>query len=395
MSITITSQANTKENEMCCYNNNTKNDCLAQISESFRKYLPPLPLHKIVLSYTFLEFSRIKLTTKEMEEVQKTMTVCEMYRSRKLAKDFALQFPTPPTFPTNLSLVERTIVRKITADLFETMFKPEFIDFEYLHGPNGIFSGTFNEAISKLGTYKIMGSILIHAIPRESAEVLIEHVDNTDKINILDNLLTSTFKSLKEENDAIEVLKLIKKFLENENFDLEQRNDRDDTPLISAVRKHAWIEGLEKKEQFEERYKALKYLIDRGANLEVRDRYMCTPLFLAVENGSLDLTEFLIKEGAELDTYGQETNLRAVNNMPLKILDLFGIRHESLYAVAKKSFYRNGEYIYHGQEARVSEVMNKIKMATPWRKRLSNTEILRILSLVIVAVVGYYIFKKF
>ena len=64
----------------------------------------------------------------------------------------------------------------------------------------------------------------------------------------------------------------------------------------------------------------VKRLIEKGANIEVRDVSKSTPLYNAVDRGNKDVVEFLILKGANVNV-----NCTAVNYTPLhRATALFG-----------------------------------------------------------------------
>jgi len=79
-------------------------------------------------------------------------------------------------------------------------------------------------------------------------------------------------------------------------INIETKDSYDNrTPLIALAEGY----HINNEEDEEEYLKALRILIDAGANLNAQDHSGKTALFLALENSRLKLAEELIKKGAD------------------------------------------------------------------------------------------------
>ena len=45
----------------------------------------------------------------------------------------------------------------------------------------------------------------------------------------------------------------------------------------------------------------VKYLVEKGANLEAQDQFNKTPLYLACYNNNIDIVKYLVEKGANLE----------------------------------------------------------------------------------------------
>ncbi|GHT38146.1 hypothetical protein FACS189427_12040 [Planctomycetales bacterium] len=117
--------------------------------------------------------------------------------------------------------------------------------------------------------------------------------------------------------DAIKIgnLDAVKNCIENNPSVLQQKNDKDLCPLHCAAQS-AFLE-------------VVKYLVEHGADVNVKSQYCQTPLHIAAVFGNLKVVKYLIEYGADVnvkDTYWYLTPLHAaVNNSQLEVVKyLFG-----------------------------------------------------------------------
>ncbi|MFH1447428.1 MAG: ankyrin repeat domain-containing protein [Candidatus Micrarchaeota archaeon] len=104
-------------------------------------------------------------------------------------------------------------------------------------------------------------------------------------------------QSKRQLNKAIEDgdLQRVKELVEKRDAKIEARDEELFYPLHNAVM-YAHL-GPNKRDRLE----IIEYLIDKGADTEVRDRHDWTPVYWAVMKGNIDVLKLLDSKGAHLD----------------------------------------------------------------------------------------------
>jgi hypothetical protein len=88
----------------------------------------------------------------------------------------------------------------------------------------------------------------------------------------------------------------------NAGFDMESRNDRDQTLLICAAHNR--------------QSQVVKMLLEHGANVESRDSDGCTALIWAARSYSLDSIKLLVAAGADIEATDNEGNTPLLASLP-------------------------------------------------------------------------------
>ncbi|MFC2168644.1 ankyrin repeat domain-containing protein [Acidobacteriota bacterium] len=148
------------------------------------------------------------------------------------------------------------------------------------------------------------------AVFRETSIVISDEEENlstspTDAFIIkIDEFLSASVYEEFHEAAKTDQLKTLKKFLSKNKNWLERRDRYERTPLHSAVRYGA--------------FSTAEFLLDKGADIYVKDEHGNTPLHLSSIFGYDDLIDLLIRQGADVD---------ALNNLeqtPLYIASMYG-----------------------------------------------------------------------
>ena len=83
-------------------------------------------------------------------------------------------------------------------------------------------------------------------------------------------------------------------FLVEHGANINERDNKDETPLINACR--SGNEGI------------IKYLVEHGADINKENKWTETPLFISFEEGNDDIVKYLVENGADVnkeDGYGK------------------------------------------------------------------------------------------
>jgi len=129
---------------------------------------------------------------------------------------------------------------------------------------------------------------LIYAIRKGKIEVIKALIKHGADINRKTNFgSTPLITALFEKNDTIV------KYLLNHGVDINERSNDNSTPL------HYAIDLLIRNEN--ESMAVVDFLLEKGANLKIKNKSGDTPLLLAIKTGNIELIERLLREGAILD----------------------------------------------------------------------------------------------
>ena len=106
-------------------------------------------------------------------------------------------------------------------------------------------------------------------------------------------------------------------FLLKCNADVSDINDERCTPLHHAVRNNSW--------EVSDRLKAMKILLENGANVNAKDSELDTPLFSAIYIGNIEIIKLLLEYDVNIDAfdiYGDSALHLAVENRHAEIVEI-------------------------------------------------------------------------
>lgn len=143
-------------------------------------------------------------------------------------------------------------------------------------------------------------------------------MNKKDEKRIANQLSEMLFEddNLPKQDNTVEILSIIDSL---ENIEIKDRDER--TPLINATCHNQKI--------------IVKYLIDKGANLNAQDKLGYSSLHFAAQNGYIEIADMLLKNGASIDL------LDAYGNTPLgKAVFYFNNDPEMIYLLLQKGANR-------------------------------------------------------
>lgn len=109
--------------------------------------------------------------------------------------------------------------------------------------------------------------------------------DDTNAKEVVDMKEDSIYNAIKQ-NDVVLIQRLLKS-----NVDLEQRNAKGETPLMSAV--------------YLERNAIAKLLIEAGASVNAQDKVLNNPFLYAGAEGNLEIVQLSLKHGADFTIFNR------------------------------------------------------------------------------------------
>lgn len=109
--------------------------------------------------------------------------------------------------------------------------------------------------------------------------------DDTIQREVVDMTEKSIYNAI-QRNDVVLIKQLLK-----EDLNLEQRNSKEETPLMYAV--------------YLERNAIAKILIEGGANVNAQDKVLNSPFLYAGAAGNIEIVQLSLKHGADFNVFNR------------------------------------------------------------------------------------------